>query len=276
MKKFLACDVDGTLLPTGEHLSTEDCTAIKKFREAGNHFALCTGRTLNWVAPLFQEFPLEADSFILANGATLYHVDSLTPLKTSKLTANGVPKDLGKEIISYLYHNEEVVLYWGDGEVTYELSDRRINDFGTFAVGSESTTKYISYQEFMDNPTDIIGFGTSPRSQKPEDARALRDRLHKRWGDKVTIVNNLFFVDVMMKDISKGNGIKQMLDFIKTPFQVYGVGDSFNDEPMFHFVGKDHAFLMAEGDSELQRCTHRQVQSVAECIELLLTDSSYA
>ncbi|MGL5253478.1 MAG: HAD hydrolase family protein [Brevinema sp.] len=276
MKKFLACDVDGTLLASEEHLTNRDCQAIKQFRQAGNHFALCTGRTLNWVNPLFAEAPLEADSLILANGATLYHINSLSPLQTTKLTANSLPASIGKEIISYLYNHEDVNLYWGDGDITYELDDRRITyDVGSFAVGSEFT-KYISYQEFMDNPTDIIGFGASPISKSVSDARGIRDRLQERWGQQVTIVSNLFFVDVMMKDISKGNGIKQMLSIINEPFSVYGIGDSFNDESMFHFVGKDHAFLMEEGDQELRYCTHRQVSSVAECINLLMSDSSYA
>ncbi|MGL5722048.1 MAG: HAD-IIB family hydrolase [Brevinema sp.] len=276
MKKFLACDVDGTLIPMGDHVDEKDCDAIRKFRQAGNHFALSTGRTLNWVKPLFEESSLEADSLILANGATLYHIDSLNPLQTTRLTANAVPASIGKEIISYLYHHENVVLYWGDGNVTYEFEDRRIPvDTGTFAVGSEST-KYVSFKEFMDNPSEIIGFGTSPVSKKPEDARAIRDKLIARWGNQVTIVSNLFFVDIMMKNISKGNGVKQMIDFINKPFHVYSLGDSFNDEPMFEFAGKNNAFLMENGDLELIDATHRQVSSVAECIELLMNDPAYA
>lgn len=271
MKKFLACDVDGTLISVTDDLSTETCAAIREFRKQGHVFSLCTGRTINWVAPLFKNHPLEADCLILANGASLYTVKSSQPFQPQKLSLNAIPAAVGAEIISYLYHNENVMLYWGDGEHTYELLERPMEIAASFNVSTEDTVR-LSYADYLKAPMDIVGFGTGPLSQDTNEARRIAQTIKQRWGHIVDVVLNLFFCDVMVKSVSKGDGIKKMLQHLGSPLRAYGVGDSFNDEPMFQFIGQEGSFLMHDGDESLYPLVRRRVSSVAQCIEIILSE----
>ncbi|WP_419703756.1 HAD family hydrolase [Promicromonospora sp. NFX87] len=72
---LVACDIDGTLLRTGNPASPGVRAAATAVRAAGHHIVLATGRSLVGALSVAQELELDDDIWIVAsNGAVTAHV----------------------------------------------------------------------------------------------------------------------------------------------------------------------------------------------------------
>ena len=70
--KYLACDLDGTLLRENQTISRENLEAIVNFKEAGNKFVISTGRNVDSIYDLFNDYPeIEYDYIVACNGAVV-------------------------------------------------------------------------------------------------------------------------------------------------------------------------------------------------------------
>ena len=269
-QKLLACDVDGTLIQGHEQfISKEDLDAIKKFRKAGHLFALCTGRTLVWTKPLLENFKIQTDGLILCNGSMLYRVNPNSLLDITEIENNSIPNKTGLEIIEHFYHLKKYVLYWDDGNTTYEIEDRLLAELSTIVQENYST--HISITEALKLTGDFVAIGVTPLSCSVEEAEEVQKIISEKWDNRVDTFRNQYFIDVTPTESSKGNGIKKLQSHLPNDVDIYGVGDSFNDLPMFETVGKSNAFLMANGESSLTAYTSNTVKTVAECIDIILS-----
>ncbi|MGL4677729.1 MAG: HAD-IIB family hydrolase [Brevinema sp.] len=267
-QKLLACDVDGTLIfHEDQKIKGSDLQAIKSFREAGHLFVLCTGRTAVWAIPLIQKHDLQTDGLILCNGSMIYHVNPNDPTDIKEIVNRSVPNKIGLEIINYFYHLEEFALYWDDGNQTYELHDRLVSQASSIIQENYST--HISFEEAMALTSNFVTIGVTPISCDVSKAEEIKNYILKHW--EVLAFRNQFFIDIAPIGSSKGSGIEDFQTIYQKDLETYGIGDSFNDLSMFQHVGKSHAFLMSNGDVELKQYTDNQVNSVAECINLLLS-----
>ncbi|WP_311376023.1 HAD family hydrolase [Anaerococcus lactolyticus] len=70
---ILAADFDGTIFIDGK-ISQEDIKAIRDFQQAGNLFAIVTGRSLASLAPLIEE-RINPDALICNNGGHIFVKD---------------------------------------------------------------------------------------------------------------------------------------------------------------------------------------------------------
>lgn len=269
-QKLLACDVDGTLIQSHkQHISKEDLDAIKRFREAGHLFALCTGRTLVWTTPLIKDFELQADGLILCNGSMLYKINPNSLLDITKIGSASIPNKIGLEILEYFYNLQNYTLYWDDGNTTYELKDRLLSQLSTIIQENYST--HISIEEALQLKADFVTVGATPMSCSVETAEQMKVTILEKWGNHITAFRNQFFIDISPIDSSKGQGIKNFQSHLSNEVDIYAVGDSFNDLPMFETVGKSNSFLMANGESSLATYASNTVKTVTECIDILLS-----
>ncbi|MGL5955674.1 MAG: HAD-IIB family hydrolase [Brevinema sp.] len=267
-QKLLACDVDGTLIfHEDQNIKDSDFQAIKRFRDAGHLFALCTGRTTVWTLPLIEKHHLQTDALILCNGSMIYRVNPHNPIDIQKISSRSIPNKIGLEIIEYFYHLEEFALYWDDGIKTYELSDRLLSKASS--IIQENHSIHLPFKEAMILTSDFVTLGITPISCEISKAEEIKNYILKQWD--VLAFRNQFFIDIAPLGSSKGSGITDLQKILQKDLELYGIGDSFNDLSMFQTVGKSHAFLMKNGDKELQEYTDNQVASVEECINLLLS-----
>ena len=269
-QKLLACDIDGTLIQGHEQfISQEDLDAIKKFRKAGHLFALCTGRTLIWTKPLIEKFNIQTDGLILCNGSMLYKTNPNSPLDITEIKNTSIPNKIGLEILEHFYHLKEYVLYWDDGTKTYEVKDRLLSQLSTIIQENYST--HISIEDAVKLTANFVAMGVTPMSCSVEDAEKVQKIISEKWNNQVDTFRNQYFIDVAPINSSKGNGIKNFQSYLSNDIDIYAVGDSFNDLPMFETVGKSNAFLMANGESSLATYTSNTVKTVTECIDIILS-----
>ena len=84
--KLIISDLDGTLIPRGGVISSENRVAIQKFVAEGGRFAIATGRTPEAAAGYVEGLPINAPS-VFFNGAMLYDWEQKQVMKTLPLTA---------------------------------------------------------------------------------------------------------------------------------------------------------------------------------------------
>ncbi|MGL4394794.1 MAG: HAD-IIB family hydrolase [Brevinema sp.] len=269
-RKFLACDVDGTLIHDHQNISDKDLKAIKKFRESGNFFALCTGRTETWTRPLLEEFDLVCDALILCNGSLLFDVDKNDPLKWTEISSVTVPNKLGKEIIKHFYDLGGYTICWDDGIHTYEVADRLMKMTSTI-IQEDSTIKF-DMKDLENYENNFITVNIAPFTADIKQSEATKKEILTRWGDTVDVFRNQHYIDIGPKSSSKGQGILNMVAYLGEEFDIYAVGDSYNDLPMFKTVGKSNAFVMENAEAELKTHGDNIVYRVENCIDILLNN----
>lgn len=269
-QKLLACDIDGTLiLSHNQHIHQKDIDAIKKWREKGDLFVLCTGRTLTWTIPILEHFHLHVDGLILCNGSMVYKVAPENHLDIKEIANTNIPTHIGIEIIEYFYQLEDFFMYWDDGAQTYEIEDRTFDQ--KFSIVQENYSHFISFPNVPQIQSSFATIGIAPLSGNWGNTDQIQKEINSRWGEYVDTFRNQFFIDIAPKESSKGRGIEIFQSF-SPDTKAYGIGDSYNDLPMFQTVGKDHAFLMNNGEDTLKEYTGYTVASVAECIDTLLSN----
>ncbi|MGL4562567.1 MAG: HAD-IIB family hydrolase [Brevinema sp.] len=270
-RKFLACDVDGTLIHHDQKISTKDLNAIKKFRDAGHYFALCTGRTETWTIPILQEYNLHCDGLILCNGSLLFDVDKKDPLRLSQISSIAIDNAIGKEIINYFYKLKEFTICWDDGKDTYEIDDRLMTMSSTIIQEDSALKKSI--KDFQEYTHSFVTINIAPFNTDITVSEQSKKDILSRWGTYVDVFRNQHYIDIAPKSSSKGQGILNMAHHLGEEFELFGIGDSYNDLPMFETVGKNNAFVMKNAEPELKKYSNNIVDSVSDCIEKLLNAS---
>ncbi len=270
-QKLLACDVDGTIvLDESQTISKKDLESIKKFRAAGHIFALCTGRPLLWTLPLIEKYQIQTDALILCNGSDVYSVNPSNPTDTTTICSSSIPNKIGLEILKYFYEQKTFSMYWDIEGCTYEMKDRRL-PFDTSVV-QDLKASHVSIEEALKMESDFVCIGISAFSSSPKEAEEARLYILERWGKYIASFRNQFFVDIAALGASKGVGIRNLIQHLDKDLEVYSIGDSFNDLPMFEEVGPSNAFLMNHGETELKAYVHNNVHSLTECIDIILSE----
>lgn len=232
--KLIAIDMDGTLLNSNNEVSDRTRQALKRAMEQGVHVVLATGRLLK-SALLYAE-NLELNNYIVAcNGAVIAdefndivykrYIDKNTAVEVMKLA-----KECG---IYYHFYNEydfysniyveEVVNFYNSSASMFGKPGININIFDK--VDDILNNHDINVYKFMfidDNMNKLSNF-------KKELNRFNDISMSTSWR------NNL---EIMSKEVSKGNGIKYLCEKLGIiPEEVITIGDNENDLSMISFAG---------------------------------------
>lgn len=95
MKKLLATDLDGTLLKDNK-VTKENSESVDKLLKSENLLVISTGRPYNGITMLKEENNINANYYILLNGALI--LDSLGNKTCQKV----IEKHIIKDILNYL------------------------------------------------------------------------------------------------------------------------------------------------------------------------------
>lgn len=254
--KLLATDYDGTLKFGGNVLQA-DLDAINRWREAGNLFAIVTGRSKESISGETDEFNIPVDFYVTNNGGMVFDA------KGSKLLATTLDTITAVDLMYISHDLPDVVSYViNDGvnrhKVTVHpnLEDHRYPNL----------RQDWSEEEVMDsgNFAQLVFSCTTP-----EAAKALADKLNHYFGEIISAYNNNFVVDIVPKGVSKSTG----LDFVAAyngldDEDLYAIGDSYNDIPMLEEL--DNSAAVAAAPADVQDAANKIVATVGEFIDSIL------
>ena len=237
--RILASDFDGTLLVDKE-IDKRDLSSIVKLRREGHKFVLSTGRTLLGVEEVFEKYNLEFDYLVLCNGALILDKDFKV------IQNNIVSYENVKKIIDEFSDKENTMIYFDNGNGMTLIENENVN-MENFEFFEELNVGFSSKEEILKLKSGASIMSVFATDGSIERAESIREKLLEMFGEKLGIFRNQFFVDVVAKGASKGNGLIEILKIENKDFDdIYTVGDSFNDISMFNITKNSYTFNRAE------------------------------
>lgn len=243
MKAF-ASDFDGTIyfVKSEKKMKDGDIRAIKEFQEKGNLFGVCTGRSLHGIVKA-KGLEADFDFFILANGARILDKD-LNEIHR---------KVINRDVLIKTY---ETMTDFGVGDIVIHANET-VYTFG----------KTLPLQIHIDSFDEIEGdnfFGISTFAGY-DKAHELAEKINKDFDGVLTAYVNKSIVDVVSYGSSKGNAVKFIKDYLDID-EIAGIGDSFNDVPMFEAA--DVSFTFNSSHDDVKEKADRLVDTAAEAIRI--------
>ena len=243
--KFLGSDYDGTLRIHPNDVTDEDKQAIKDFQEAGNIFAIVTGRPYPAIKYEIDRIGVYCDYIICSNGAAIYKDNQC-------LQINYLDINVANEVVDIIKSSR---CTWYNINNGVDYAEEYLTDNVGFSYGDIKT---VSTKLLLETGVS----GMSLFFNKKEDRFQVEMELRKKYSNFLEIlVAGDIALDLAPKGINKSFALNKIKKELNCDF--YVIGDSFNDLQM---IIDFNSFAMKNGFIELQKHADKVVTSVAECI----------
>ncbi|WP_028263340.1 HAD-IIB family hydrolase [Atopobium fossor] len=226
MIKLILSDIDGTILPYGQkHVSANMLDAIHTALDAGIRFGPCTGRGVEWLAPLFCDDATAYATAIGTNGQSVY-------LDGQALVETRFTRQLLQPLVDEL---SDVcgagVLVFMDG-VPHVLC----GDTADLMVSFPEYAKTAIIEKTIPS-TDAMTKCNVFLNGDMDATVTLCQRLNERVSGLDFDVPNPAFLNVMVEGRNKASGIDALAHHLGiTLDDVVVFGDGGNDVPMLAHV----------------------------------------
>ena len=243
--KIIGSDYDGTLNVGG--IGEDKRAAIRRWQEAGNFFALVSGRHASNVRQLHLEENFGCDYFVGSNGAVIMNTAGEVVHADHCDMAYLIP------LIKYLYE-----LGCGVGLV------HSVNYFDVFPNEESITGDRVSYT--IDNLPDIPYF-TQVSTFRPsfEEAAMVSAKVREKFGHVFNPMQNGWNVDIVRADVNKATGLYRLMELVGAEYDdVITVGDNVNDYDM---IKEFRSYAMESGVAEIRELATFVTPGVVELID---------
>lgn len=248
--KIIGSDYDGTLNHNG--IDDGKRQAIRDWRQAGNVFALVSGRHVNSVRDLHIRQDFECDYFVGSNGAVILDnqdqvvhkdccdMDMLVPL-LKYLYALGCPVGL--------VHSVDFFDVFPSEESCRELA--RDNSENSCTIDTIPAIPYYT-QVSTWRPTEA-------------EAAAVSAKVRERFGEYFNPMQNGLNIDIVRADVNKARGLYKLMERLGAEYDdVITVGDNVNDYDM---IKEFRSYAMESGVQSIKDLADFTTPGVAELIK---------
>lgn len=234
--RFLALDIDGTLLDSRWQLPAENAREIARAVERGVEIALVTGRRYDFARPIAELFEVPL-TLITSNGAVVKDRTGVT------LARRVLPRALAATVLgrAAAWRDCAALLFDRPGvQVIFErlgLEDERRRTY--YELNREAVIEHSPLEACLDDDPIQIMF-----SGPVERMRALRQYLQPNGACEFSVSiteyehRDFALVDVMASGCSKGFAVAEWAT--RRGYgrdEVMAVGDNLNDVEMLEFAG---------------------------------------
>ncbi len=217
--KIVFVDLDGTLKDSYQKISVRNKIIIEKLSDIGVQVVFTTGRPLNYTISLSKQF--SASNYVIAsNGAEIYNYFNKKVIYNS-IISNEILIKLSELIKKYnLFFIANCLLKSYTNKDFGDPGKKIINSLDD--ILNEKISQLIvesfdieSMKKFKKEISTISGVKISNKSRNPKDN------------------NKILFYDITNVDVSKGNAVKFLCDYLKIDInKTMAIGDSDNDIEM--------------------------------------------
>lgn len=229
MYKFIAIDMDGTLLKEDKSISKETYRAIQRAKSKDVKVVLTTGRPIHGVIPYLKQLNLiSKDDYAIAyNGALIQNTET-------------------KDIIA------QTLMSFEDAHYLYRLSQKLNVNIHALTDKNCITPKWSKYSQLESDlnaiPMEYVDFNNLDKNttivkimfiDEPEILQKAVDNLPKEIYEKYTVLRSApYFLEFLDKNVNKGQGVKTLAKKLGIKKEeVICVGDAGNDLHMIQFAG---------------------------------------
>lgn len=263
---FAISDFDGTIYNSNGEITKETVSAVNAFINRGGTFCICTGRMTASIRLLLNKFSLNRGYVISYNGAEITNIET-----GEKLYKNHIDTENAVKILEYAEKmNFQVLVYPNDVITTAKLTPQVEEYFQLNGIPGQiingKVSEYIKNNQLTTGKALFLTGGDSNVTQ-----RILKD-LPLILGSEFNITNsNKFHVDIMRKDVSKGETIKIFAKTIsKSLDKLICFGDEMNDASMMKVANlaavmqNGSELLKKEADIIIDSCDNDGVRKAIE------------
>lgn len=253
-RKILFSDFDGTLY-VNACVSEEDREALRRWRSAGNLFAMASGRQVSALRDHLASEGVEWDFLLCLNGAEAYDQDENLLFET--------PIDIS--ILPDLYH----IIVQDDGwaNVCYGSRADRVRTESCSDYNADHAHYPESHLETFSRFTQIC-----TAKQTDEEAPAVKARVLEQFGEYVCAELNGRCIDVNARGVSKASGIAKLIEALGIDAEdVVTVGDNFNDLCMLTAY---NGYAVAHAPEAVRCQAKRTVKNIAEMVNQLMSEET--
>ncbi|MBC8584341.1 HAD family hydrolase [Youxingia wuxianensis] len=226
MKKRLSdlviiSDVDGTLLPDNGIIPPRNLQALERFTKAGGRFALATGRLVSSITYFFDQIPMINAPCILFNGGAVYDY------KTQTLVySNTLPQTFKTYLLVIMQQFPEIAVVPMTLKHMYAVAHGEL-----FRGYSRERNVPVEDGKLEELSGEFFKVNLAMPPQKmPEVFQFVSSQ---GWTDVEFVSSSEFFLEMIPKGTSKGNGVLAFCEKCKVPLEnVVVIGDYYNDVPM--------------------------------------------
>ena len=274
----VACDLDGTLIGRDHRIHPDDVAAIGRLRDAGVHFAICTGRSIIESNDVLSELQLKGPG-VFVTGAVVADMANRQTLQRRTLPAASIAR---------------LIDFFSDyGHASLALIDEDASAAPYYVLTSHGPVHPATSEWFVRNRVHarqtaqldgtlqghVVRIGIVV--DRPETPR-IEAELQQHFGTEIYFLSikaplfDCHVIEVFHPAVSKWTGITtlcQRLDL--APEAVVAIGDDVNDIPMLRHA--HISFAMASADEHVKaaakRITRPQTQAgVAAAITQLFDE----
>ncbi|WP_453997311.1 HAD family hydrolase [Bacillus nitroreducens] len=261
MIKLIVSDLDGTLLQEDNTVRPEDAKALQTALEEGLQVSIATGRMDN-----------EIKEVIKAIGPKFHRISQNGAFASTHEEKSIFSRTFTTEVAESIYHQVldpkfVTIVCSFDTNYTHEnneyVEDVQKRMFHPIIIDPEIGTKL---REIKPSKITLIGF--------ENDIIESYEKLAREFKDEIDLfISEKHVLDIMPKQISKGNAIKKLLEELSLqPEEIACIGDSYNDIPMFQLT--PYSFAMSTAHEDVKKEANYVVHSVAEAVEFVIKENS--
>ena len=244
-KKLFAFDLDGTILTHGDKYFTSSIEAVKQIKRQNHYAIVATGRPLDDILRIGEDFYKNFD-FLVCNNGTYYY-----DLKTKqKIFDKFLPNEIVQEFFEMGKENDAFFTLHTKDEVfrtSFIFQDKNLekkiikNEWQNFTLVDQNKVKKMIEQ------SSITQASLRSSEEKIQDLFKIFDKKHS---SKIKIrISGGSYLDINPLNISKWKGIELICQRLNLDLEnVITFGDSGNDVEMLENALK--SFALENGTKE--------------------------
>ena len=256
MIRFIACDIDGTMLQNGDTAVPERLLAnIRKLVDRGIVFAPASGRQYPTMKRMFGDVANEL-MYICENGALVVY-------KGKVLSESIMDRETVMDIVDDILSMPACEVLLSGRDISYikpktEAYFRRIHD--------RIKNNICLPNDFRKLNDDFIKVAACDTSGVVNS----KDHFMEKWSDKVqTVVSGELYMDFTNKGVNKGNALLTVLDRLGiSTDDAMAFGDSYNDAEMLKAV--KYSYAMADAETAVKKCAAYTTENLSSILERII------
>lgn len=253
MYKFVAIDIDGTLLNSNGELSERTILAVKRVIEKGVRVVLTSGRVTNSVEMIAEK--VNADKYLICdNGASIYDVaqnKTIWSREIEKSTVLDLIKTCIENDIYYMVFTDKEIIVKDLRHMALAFYKQRHNCKDEATGVTQFKYAGIEYIERIEKPIRRIVVCDQDRTiynsivKKLTKFNDIELMASPHISNKIiknsdkTIILSYSYAEILPKNANKWSAIKELISRIGgiSESEVMAIGDNFNDVSMIESAG---------------------------------------
>lgn len=260
--KIAFSDFDGTLyFHNQENIPRVNIEMVKKWREAGNMFVLCSGRDVHSLMHEVKNQKLMYDYVICNNGGSIFD-NNLNLIKSFPLNKEQLSKLIYSEIVKESWH----ILYSSAEKMRVTIQNPKsqlLKYFELEKYNGQDIIRKIGIEQALKemNPIQI-----SLAYENEDIATKYAKQIEENFDHVFSANLNLNCIDICSKGINKAQGVQTLLDLYpsKQFSQVLTIGDAQNDVPM---IAKYDGYSLHSATTYAKKVAQKLYDNVGDMLE---------